>query len=90
MNSFAANVHAIDLIARRNRLQRWEKNTIFPLLGQYVFPESHSHGFTYYRYLEIRQREFLERVANCCGVEVVECLQAFRCFIDEEGKVFLP
>ena len=36
------------------------------------------------------QREFLERVASWCGVEVIECLQAFRCFVDEAGEVFLP
>ena len=90
MNLVTANVHAIDLITRRNRLQSWEKNTIFPLLGQYVFTGPHPRWFAYWRYLGIRQREFLERVANGCGVEVIECLQAFRCFIDEEGEVFLP
>ena len=36
------------------------------------------------------QREFLERVANGCGVKIIECLQAFRCFVDEAGEVFLP
>ena len=36
------------------------------------------------------QRDFLERVASGCGVEVIECLQAFRCFVDEAGEVFLP